>query len=65
MAREFLSQKGVSFVEKDVINEPKNLEELVQKAGRRATPTLVIGDEVIVGFDKPEIEKALKKIAAG
>ena len=58
-------QKGVSFVEKDVIAEPKNLEELAQKTGRRATPTVMIGDEIIVGFEKTEIEKALKKIGIG
>jgi protein-disulfide isomerase len=34
---------------------------LVRKTGRRATPTILIGDEVIVGFEKEEIEKALKK----
>ena len=44
-----------------MINDPRNLEELVRRAGRRATPTILIGDEVIVGFDKEEIEKALKK----
>jgi glutaredoxin 3 len=59
--REFLSQKGVPFIEKDVIKDPQNLEELARKTGRRATPTLVIGDEVIVGFEKGEIERALQK----
>jgi protein-disulfide isomerase len=44
-----------------VIKDPKNLEELAKKTGRRATPTLIIGDEVVVGFEKAEIEKALKK----
>lgn len=65
MAREFLSQKGVSFVEKDVIHDPKNLEELTQKTSRRATPTLVIGDEVIVGFSKADVEQALKRAGLG
>jgi len=65
MTREFLSQKGVSFIEKDVTSDPKSLEELTQKTGRKATPTLIIGDEIIVGFSKPEIESALKKIGVG
>jgi glutaredoxin len=59
--REFLSQKGIPFKEKDVIKDPKNLEELAQKTGRRATPTLIIGSEVIVGFEQAEIERALRK----
>jgi glutaredoxin 3 len=61
MTREFLSQKGVSFIEKDVLKDPQNLEELARRTGRRATPTVIIGDEVIVGFEKDEIEKALQK----
>jgi protein-disulfide isomerase len=44
-----------------VIKDPKNLEELAQKTGRKATPTLIIGEEVIVGFEKAQIEKALEK----
>jgi protein-disulfide isomerase len=44
-----------------VIKDPKNLEELAQKTGRRATPTLIIGGEVIVGFEPAEIERALRK----
>jgi glutaredoxin len=51
----------MTFIEKDVIGDRKNLEELVQKTGRRATPTLIIGDEVIIGFEKENIEKALRK----
>jgi protein-disulfide isomerase len=44
-----------------VIKDPKDLEELAQKTGRRATPTLIIGGEVIVGFEPAEIERALRK----
>jgi protein-disulfide isomerase len=43
-----------------VIKDPKNLEELAQKTGRKATPTLIIGEEVIVGYEPAQIEKALK-----
>jgi len=62
MTREFLLQKKIAFTEKGVVQDPQNLDELVQKTGRKATPTILIGDQVVVGFDKPEIEKALKKI---
>ena len=44
-----------------MIDNPENQEELTRKTGRRATPTIFIGDEVIVGFEKDEIEEALKK----
>lgn len=62
MTRVYLSQRKIVFTEKDVIQDFQNLDERVRKTGRKATPTMIIGGQVIVGFDKPEIEKALKKI---
>ena len=44
-----------------MIKDPKNLEELARKTGGRATPTLIIGGEVIVGFEQAEVERALRK----
>jgi len=35
------------------------LHELVEVYQSRATPTLVIGDEVIIGFDRERIEQLL------
>jgi hypothetical protein len=32
------------------VEEPKFRDELVEKYGRMATPTIIIGDEVILGF---------------
>jgi len=35
------------------------LEELVEKLGRRATPVIVVDEEVIVGFDRGKLERLL------
>ena len=40
--------------------DPEALHELVETYQSRATPTLVIGDEVIIGFDRERIEKLLE-----
>jgi len=45
----------------DVSKDPKALEELDRLAGRRVVPVLVIGKEVMVGFDPKGIEELLKK----
>ncbi len=44
------------------IAEEKVRKELVEKYGRMAVPTIVIGDKVILGFmqNKGEIKKLLK-----
>jgi len=35
--------------------------ELVRKYNSRSTPTLVIGEEILKGFDPDEIERALAR----
>ena len=58
MTEEFLSQRGVAFQTRDVLNDPTAMEELV-KIGVLTTPVTVIDDEVIVGFDRARFEKLL------
>lgn len=48
---DWLDSKGYEYVEKDATQE-KDI---------TAVPVTVIGDERIVGFDRPAIKKALKK----
>lgn len=33
--------------------------EMLRKTGRLAVPTVVVGDEVVVGFDKDKLEKLI------
>lgn len=56
--KEFLSQKGVEFTEKNVQTDPAARKELMQK-GIMAVPVVEIGGETIVGFDKDKIEELL------
>ncbi len=34
-------------------------EELVRKAGARATPVIVVGDEVVIGFNRGRLQQLL------
>ncbi len=54
----FLSQKGVDFTERDISDE-KALRELTEGYGLFTTPVVVIGDEVVIGFDKERLEQVL------
>jgi len=40
-----------------VVEDPKAMDELVQKIGRRATPVIVIDNEVVVGFDRGKLQR--------
>jgi S1-C subfamily serine protease len=59
MVKEFLSQKGVSFKEKDVSFDRLAGQELMDKTGQMSVPVTVIGSETIVGFNRARLEEAL------
>ncbi len=57
--KEFLSHHEISFEEHFVDKDSQALDILKKKIGRWATPTLVVGDEVVIGFDKEKIASLL------
>ena len=58
-AKEYLSQKGVQFQEKDIMQDPTALDDL-KKLGYMTTPVIVVDGAVIVGFDTDKIDAALR-----
>jgi glutaredoxin len=56
--KEFLSQKGIAFTEKNIREDPAALAEL-QRLGYQATPVTIIDGEVVVGFDRGKLERLL------
>jgi glutaredoxin len=54
----FLSENGISFVERDVAEDPAALREL-EELGIMTTPVVRIGEEVVVGFDRARLAALL------
>jgi S1-C subfamily serine protease len=65
MVKEFLSQKGMSFREKDVSRDQFAAQELVSRTGQAGVPVTVIDGETIVGFDRARLEEALAQRQRG
>jgi glutaredoxin len=59
VAKAFLSERGVEFEVKDVTNDYAAVRELVGKYQSRSTPTIVVGDEVMIGFDPERLEQMI------
>ena len=57
--KEFLSQKGVQYSEKDVAADREAAREMIQKTGQRGVPVVTIGDNVVIGFDRAKLEQLL------
>ena len=60
MTKTFLKEHGVSFVEKNVAEDRAAANEMIEKSGQMGVPVLDINGEIIVGFDRDAIKKALK-----
>lgn len=59
-AKDYLDKKGVKYTDKDVEKDPAAGMEAVDKSGQRGIPVIDIDGTVILGFDRPKIDFALK-----
>ena len=59
MAKEFLSRKGVEYVELDVTKDRKALDEMVKISGARSVPVIAACEQVVVGFDEQRLEQMI------
>jgi len=48
-------------MERDIRVDPEAVRDLVGKYQSRSTPTMVVGDEVIIGFDKDRVDQVLAR----
>lgn len=59
-AKEYFDKLGVEYTEKDVEKDAQAAEESVSKSGQMGIPVIDINGTIIVGFDRPKIDTALK-----
>ncbi len=59
MAKEFFKANNVAYTEHDVAKDLEKRKEMVEKSGQMGVPVIVIGDELIVGFNKSKIAQLL------
>ena len=61
MAKDYFRQNGISFTEYNVARDTRRADEMVRKSGQMGVPVLDVHGKIIVGFNKPEIERALHR----
>jgi len=59
-AKDFLKQNKIAFRDVNVENDPKAAQEMAEKSGQMGVPVIDIDGTIIIGFNEPEIRKALK-----
>ena len=58
-AKEYLSRKGISYVEHNVAQDRDKAKEMTQKSGQMAVPVIIIDDEIVVGFNQSRLDELL------
>lgn len=58
-AKAYLDSIGVPYEDINVLHNRDALEEMSRKYGIRITPVIVVGDNVIVGFNAAKLDKLL------
>lgn len=58
--KEFLGENNVQYSEVNVAADHKAAQEMMEKSGQMGVPVIDIDGQIIVGFDKNAIKKALK-----
>ncbi|HYH74735.1 MAG TPA: glutaredoxin domain-containing protein [Candidatus Saccharimonadales bacterium] len=59
-AKAYLDKLGVAYDERNVEHGETNMHEAIDKSGQTGIPVLDIDGTIIIGFDRPRIDAALK-----
>jgi glutaredoxin len=61
MAKDFFDKNGFSYEEVDVSVDEQAAKDMVARTNQMGVPVIEIGDEIVVGFNKEQIEEILAK----
>jgi glutaredoxin 3 len=59
MAKEFFTEKGVQYTNHDVSQDAAKREEMIKMTGQLGVPVIVIGGDIMVGFDRNRLADKL------
>lgn len=58
--KEFFKKYKIEFREINVAADAKAIKEMIEKSGQQGIPVVEVDGKIIVGYDEPELKKALK-----
>lgn len=61
LTKAFFAENNVEFEEKDVAADVEARQEMVEMSGQLGVPVTVIGDNVVIGFDKKTLERLINE----
>jgi glutaredoxin 3 len=59
MAKDFFKENNIAYVEHDVASDQSARAEMIDLSGQMGVPVIVIGDDLIIGFDEAKVKEIL------
>ncbi len=59
-AKDYLTQKGIPFTDFNVAEDRAKAKEMIEKSKQMGVPVIVVGDDVITGFNQAKLDSLLK-----
>lgn len=59
MAKDFFKEHNIAYTEHDVASDQSARAEMIEMSGQMGVPVIVIGDDLIIGFDEPKVKEIL------
>ncbi len=58
-AKQYFRQQGIRFKQVDVSRDQAAARDMVRRSGQQGVPQILIGNKIVVGFDRPKIDNLL------
>jgi glutaredoxin 3 len=59
LAKEYFDENGIKYESFDVAGNMEKRKEMMEKSGQLGVPVILVGGEVVVGFDRPKLARLL------
>jgi glutaredoxin 3 len=59
MAKRYLRERGIKFRDVDVSRDAAAARDMVRRSGQQGVPVIDINGKIVVGFDRPKIDRLL------
>lgn len=58
-AKQYFREKQIPFRDVDVSKDQDAARDMLKRSGQQGVPQILIGNQIVVGFDRPKIDRLL------
>ena len=58
-AKDYLTQKGISYTDYDVAKDRDKAKEMIDKSKQMGVPVIIVDGEIVVGFNQSRLDSLL------